>query len=108
MLRDSIFKMLIAGTIGFFTKIIYDWIVSGRFEKGVYVKIKDCIYNRDKCCITSIKKQAIEHEMKIKAAEEKLIEGKEDFHQIKKDLIEIKECLAGLKIMFQSFKEGKR
>lgn len=97
MTTDSMLKLMLAMVIGFILKIVYDWLKTGRFEKGIYVTTVHCEEVRDKCCIPQIKKDVSVLKIEVKAHEKKLDEGREDFKLLREDISSIKESLSGIK-----------
>ena len=103
---DPVLKLMLGivsgAVIGFIFKIIWDWLKTGRFEKGVYVTSVHCEQIRDKCCMPQIKKDVEVLKTEMKAHEKKLDQGREDFRLLRKDIGSIKESLAGIKSVLDS------
>lgn len=100
--------VVVSVILGLVSKIVYDFIVSGRTEKGVYMKIEDCQGLRDKCCIGKVKSGYATLETRVAAAEKRLDEGREDFKQIRKDIGEIGKDIAGMKTLLEKWLEGPK
>lgn len=98
-------KILIGAVIGFIFKIVYDWFKSGRIEKGEYVKVQDCQHVREKCCIGQLKKDNATFKTRLDAVEKSLDAGRQDFRQIRQDISKMKEHMAGMKSLLETWIE---
>jgi len=106
MKLDPVVSIILAAVIGFLAKIVWDWLSSGRTEKGVYVKTKDCEAHREKCCMPELKKDFGVMDSRMAAAEKSLDRGREDFRLLRKDISGIKESLAGIEAVLKAFLKG--
>lgn len=99
--------VMIGSAVGLIFKILWDWFKSGRVEKGLYVKIEDCSKIRERCCVSTIKKELAEErrnfesykngaQIQMMAIEKRLDDGRENFKEFQADIGEIKEALASL------------
>ena len=102
MTMDPMFKLILAALIGFVFKIIWDWLKTGRSEKGILVTTAHCEEIREKCCMPQIKKDVGILKTEIAAHEKKLDQGREDFKLLREDISSIKESLAGIKSVLDS------
>ena len=90
--------------VGFVVKLAWDWVQSGRVEKkGVYVTIDHCEGVREKCCITTLKRDVGIIENRMGAAEKRLDDGREDFKLLRKDIGGIDKSMAGIQAVLKEF-----
>ncbi|MBT4877928.1 MAG: hypothetical protein HON48_22335 [Desulfobacula sp.] len=108
MKLESLFLIVVAAILGFVCKIIYDWLKTGRTEKGVFVKTDHCETIREKCCVPELKKDVGIIENRMDAAEKSLDRGREDFRLLRKDISEINLTLAGMAETLKFFLGDKK
>ena len=84
MKLDLVYSTVIVALV---VKIIYDWLSSGRTEKGVFVTKVLCNDHRDSCCISQIKKEAPVMHERMKNVEHDQIVC--ELPKVQKDLINI-------------------
>mgnify|MGYP000459953964 CR=1 FL=1 len=108
MKLDPVFTLIIAGVVGFVFKIIWDWFMTGRTEKGLYVEKDHCEKFREKCCMPELKKEVGVIENRMDAAEKSLDRGREDFRLLRKDISEINLTLAGMAETLKFFLGDKK
>jgi hypothetical protein len=105
---ESVFLVIIAAIVGFVFKIIWDWFMTGRTEKGLYVEKDHCEKFREKCCMPELKKEVGVIENRMDAAEKSLDRGREDFKLLRQDISEINLTLAGMAATLKAFLKEKK
>lgn len=89
-------------------KLVYDYLNSGRIEKGVYMKISDCNVHREKCCLPQVKRDTVALHTRMDAVDKRLDRGGKDFRMIQQDIGEMKQHMAGMKGLLEVFVEQQR
>jgi len=85
-LLKGIYLTLGSAAIGFFGKILWDWLKSGRTEKGEYLTVEAFDKHKEQCCILTLKKDfnicqqdsctfQANHDHRLVIVEEKLKDG---------------------------------
>lgn len=117
-MEAGLIKICVALAAGLILKIAWDWLTSGRTEKGIYVKAAECEHHRETCCIGQVKRDTIYNRRQFDAFKEKtdtrldgvekrLDQGAADFRVLRKDIGEIKEFMAGCQVRLDSLIHGK-
>ena len=100
---SKIFFFLISAFAGFFSKIIWDWLSSGRMEKkSAYVSQKECEQHRERCCMPQLKTKVGVIGNRLDTAETQLERGGKDFRLLRSDISEIKETIARIDTCMKS------
>lgn len=98
---------VIGGIIILFCKIIWDWISTGRTERGIYMLMAECEKRRQNCGIQIFdeKLQAYYYDCgeyksatdeRLKEIDKQLDSGRTEFHKVMNDISLIKQALAGM------------
>jgi len=82
----GVYLTLGSAAIGFFGKILWDWLKSGRTEKGEYLTVEAFDKHKEQCCLLTLKKDfnicqqdsctvQANHDHRLVIVEEKLKDG---------------------------------
>lgn len=114
---------VVVGLIGLLTpcvgKILWDWLKSGRLEKGEYLTIAAFEKHKENCCAISLKKEFSEcrqnsganqakTETRLLTIEGRLEDGREDFRAIRKDISRMADMLTRLQTSIEFMLERKQ
>jgi len=89
----GVYLTLGSAAIGFFGKILWDWLKSGRTEKGEYLTVDAFDKHKEQCCILALKKDfnicqqdsctvQANHDHRLIIVEEKLKDGQVMFQAL--------------------------
>jgi len=89
----GVYLTLGSAAIGFFGKILWDWLKSGRTEKGEYLTLEAFDKHREHCCAIGLKKEfsvcqqescttQANHDHRLVIVEEKLKDGQAMFQTL--------------------------
>jgi len=102
MKLDQILVVIAAGGVGFIVKIVWDWLYSGRVEKGIFVTVEHCEKSRDKCGTPMLKKDMGILDTRVATIEKQMDEGRENFKILRNDIAGINESLAGIEAFLRA------
>ena len=100
----TILKILIAAVIGFSSKIIWDWLKGGRFDKSEYISHA---LHREICCLPEVKQDINTLKTQTAAHEKRLDESRAEFKELRKDISGINQSLASIESTLKSFAERR-
>lgn len=105
MKLDPVAAIILGGFMGgavtFIGRALWDHYISGRVEKGVYMKISDCEKHRDKCCVGQIKKDVATQGAWQMSAEKRLDKGSHDFEILRNDIRQMDRKLSGMQSIME-------
>ncbi len=89
----GIYLTLGSAAIGFFGKILWDWLKSGRTEKGEYLTVQAFERHKEQCCVLTLKKDfnicqqdsctvQANHASRLAVVEERLRDGQATFKEL--------------------------
>jgi len=107
VLADKLVTFLLGSIVALLFQIIWNWLVTGRVEKGVYLLAADCERRRKDCGIGMVgdafhtqAKQFAEYKSKtdvqLEDIDHQLSRGREDFTKIIEEISQIKQALVGM------------
>jgi len=106
-LNDVVASGFIGGVLVLLFKILWDWIISGRTDKGVYMLMTECEKRRVDCGLPAVKRelsgyvnQCSEYKAatdeRLKEHDKQLDIGRHDFEKLMEDISEIRQIIAGM------------
>jgi len=101
MKMDQILVVIAAVVVGFIGKIIWDWLVTGRTEKGVYQTVAHCDEHREKCGVSENGKDIVALDTRVTGIEKQMDEGRENFKILRGEISGINKSLAGIKAFLE-------
>jgi len=94
--------------LGLVVKMLWDWLKSGRAEKGVYMPVSDCEKRRGECCLPAVKRDIATIETRLREAEKQLDQGRVDFDTIMKEIAQINKSLSRIQTVIEFALEIKQ
>jgi hypothetical protein len=105
--NDVVASGFIGGILVLFFKVLWDWIISGRTEKGVYMLLSECEKRRIDCGLPMVKKELQGYvnqcgeykaatDERVKEHSRQLEQGRRDFDKIMEDISQIRQVVAGM------------
>jgi peptidoglycan hydrolase CwlO-like protein len=102
-LGTGIVIALIGWILGVLTNALIAIFKSGRVEKkAVYILESDCKKMRGECRIDVIETRVATIDIRVTETEKQLDRGREDFKELRGDISDIKEGMAGLKSIVEN------
>ena len=106
-LNDVVVSGFIGGILVLLFKILWDWMISGRTDKGVYMLIAECEKRRVDCGLPFVKKELQSYAIqcgeyksttdeRLKEHAKQLDIGRGNFDKVMEDLSEIRQIIAGM------------
>ena len=95
----TILKILIAALIGFSSKIIWDWLKSGRVNKS------ECMtrnIHKEICCLPTLEPDVSNLKSVSTQHERRLTKLENDFQSMKDDISSIKQSIARIEATMQA------
>ena len=104
-LKELLVNVVLFGLVG---KMLWDWLKSGRAEKGIYMPVALCEQRRGECCMPVVKRDIATLETRLREAEKQLDQGRLDFDTIMKEIAQINKSLSRIQTVIEFALEIKQ
>jgi seryl-tRNA synthetase len=105
--NDIVISGFVGAVIVMLFKVLWDWMTSGRTEKGVYMLIQECEKRRSACGLLTVEDDLQEYSIqcaeykattdtRLKEIDKQLDSGRADFIRLIDDISQIKQRLAAM------------
>ncbi len=99
-------------------KIAWSWLKDGRLEKGIYVKLGDCVQTRKDCCLPEVKRNytgmhsdfesfKARTDNRLTSVEERMEQGRNDFNALRNEIAKIQHGLTRIETILEYVLDSK-